>query len=95
MSFLAYLKGRRKKSAKVAKERLQIILSRERVDLDGPDYLPALRQELLDVVAKYVKIDMDQVKVSLDNYGDYEVLELNVILSEKPDKRVAARTRVG
>lgn len=95
MSFLSYLKTRRNKSAKIAKERLQIILSRERVDLSGPDYLPALRQELLDVVAKYVKIDMNQVKVSLDRDGDFEVLELNVVLAENPVKRIPARTHAG
>lgn len=83
MSILDYLRRRRSNSAAVAKERLQIILSRERVDHSGPDFLPELKKDLLDVVAKYVKIDMDQVTVNLDKDGDTEILELNVILAEQ------------
>lgn len=82
MSFLDYLLGTRKKSAQVAKDRLQIILARERVDRKGPDFLPELRQELLQVISKYVKIDLDQVKVNLEHDGDFEVLELNIVLPE-------------
>lgn len=82
MSILKYLLGTRPKSAAVAKERLQIILAHERAGRDAPDYLPALQSELLAVVAKYVNIDPGQVKVNLDRNGDYEVLELNVVLPE-------------
>ena len=86
MSILNYLRSRRQKTANIAKERLQIILTRERVDLSGPDYLPMLKQEILDVVGKYVKIDLDHVKVKLDKAGEYEVLELNVVLADSPVK---------
>ncbi len=34
------------------------------------------------MVRKYVKIDPGQVKVHLEQEGDYEVLELNIALSE-------------
>lgn len=79
MSFLDYFRSQ-KKSAKVAKERLQIIVARERSARGGPDYLPRLKEELLNVIRKYVPIDQDGVKVRLDREGDYEVLELNVTL---------------
>lgn len=83
MSFLDYFRSQ-KKSAQVAKERLQIIVARERSTRGGPDYLPRLKEELLMVVRKYVPVDQDGVKVKLDREGDYEVLELNVTLT--PDK---------
>ena len=83
MSLLSFLKGNRKKSARLAKERLQIILAHERSDRNGPDYLPAMRKELLQVISKYVHVDLDQVKVNLDRDGDYEILELNVVLPEE------------
>ena len=79
MSVLDYFRSQ-KKSAQVAKERLQIIVARERSTRGGPDYLPRLQAELLAVVRKYVPVDMDGVKVKLDREGDYEVLELNVTL---------------
>ena len=71
-------------TAEQAKERLQIIIARDRFDQsDGPDYLPELKRELLAVIKKYVNIDKEQVKVNLDKESDYEVLELNIVLPEQ------------
>jgi len=78
-------------SAAVAKERLQVILARENVDRDGPDYLPALRQDILAVIAKYVHVDQDNIKVTLDREGNREILELNVTLPGDNKERKSAR----
>ena len=86
MSFFDYFRGAPRNTANDAKERLQIIIARDRFNQqDSPDYLPALKQDLLEVIRKYVPIDQDQVKVSLDKEDDYEVLELNIILPESND----------
>ncbi|BBI99328.1 cell division topological specificity factor [Ferrigenium kumadai] len=79
-----YLRGNEKKTASVAKERLQIILAHERAGRGAatPDYMPALQEELLAVIAKYIHIDRDSFKVQLEKHGDYEVLELNITLPE-------------
>lgn len=80
---------RRTNTASVAKERLQIIVAHERGNRQrNPSYLPALKRELLDVVRKYVAVEQDQIKVHLDRDGDYEVLELNILL---PDDDEAQR----
>lgn len=68
------------KSAKHAKERLQIIISHERHHRDKPDYFAAMQQDLLNVIAKYVAINKDDVRVELDRKEGCSVLELNVIL---------------
>ena len=82
MGFLDYFK-RSQKSATIAKDRLQIIVARERsVTRNAPDYLPQLQQELLQVIAKYELIDLGQVTVNVDRSGGCEVLELNVVLGE-------------
>ncbi len=82
MGFLDYFKGK-PKSASLAKDRLSIIVARERVGgKSGQDYLPQLQQELLQVLAKYEHIDLDQVSVNVDRHGDTEVLELNIVLSD-------------
>ena len=83
MTLLNYLLGRKKKTATVAKERLQIILAREHADRDGPDYLPELKKDILAVVAKYVVVDLDRIQVNLDKNGDTEILELNIVLPDK------------
>ena len=87
MGFLDYFKRSQPKTASIAKDRLQIIVARERSVLrDAPDYLPQLQQELLQVIAKYELIDIGQVSVNVDRSGGCEVLELNVVLApNKPD----------
>jgi cell division topological specificity factor len=70
-------------TAQVAKDRLQIIVARERTACGGaPGYLPQLQQELLQVIAKYERVDLDRVQVNIDRKGDAEVLELCIMLPE-------------
>ena len=73
----------KKTSASQAKERLQILIAHERVNSNGPEYLPQLRNELLEVIRKYVPIDDDKVMVQLENGEGYDVLELNITLPEE------------
>jgi cell division topological specificity factor len=88
MKFFEYFLSQKKKSAAVAKERLQIIVARERTPRGGPDYLPLLKEEILNIIRKYVSIDPDAVKIQLDREGDCEVLELNVtLLPELPKQK--------
>ena len=84
MSFLSFLLGEKKKTASVAKERLQIILAHERSGLgkSRPDYLPALQRELIAVISKYVSIRPEDIKVNLERQDNLEVLEVKI---ELPD----------
>jgi cell division topological specificity factor len=82
MNFLNFLKfpGARK-SAKIAKERLQIVLSHQHfTGMGNTDFLPALRNELLMVISKYVNVDKDQINVQLQHNNSCSVLELNITL---------------
>lgn len=84
MNLLSYFRSQRsKRSATVAKERLQILVAHERAARDGLDYLPALQDELLAVVQKYVQVDRDAVQVQLDRDGDCDILELNITLPDR------------
>ena len=80
MRFLDYFRSNRKTSANMAKDRLQIIVARERMTRNGPDYLPIMKEEILLVVRKYIMVEDGAVKVQMDKEGDYEVLELNITL---------------
>ena len=84
MSLLSFLLGEKKKTASVAKERLQIILAHERSSLGGrrPDYLPELQRELIAVISKYVSVNPEDIKVHLERQDDLEVLEVKI---ELPD----------
>jgi cell division topological specificity factor len=87
MSFLSFLLGEKKKTAAVAKERLQIILAHERSGRSGSDYLPALQRELVQVISKYVRINPDDIKVHLERQDNLEVLEVKIELPEASASR--------
>jgi cell division topological specificity factor len=90
MSLFSFLLGEKKKTASVAKERLQIILAHERSSLGAkrPDYLPELQRELIAVISKYVSIKAEDIKVHLEKHDDLEVLQVKI---ELPDAALAAR----
>lgn len=80
MSWLSRIfKGTQPNSASVAKDRLQVILSASRQD---PEYLPRLQREIMEVIAKYVHVDRDEVVVEFAQKGERQILELNVTLPE-------------
>jgi cell division topological specificity factor len=83
MSLFDFLKPK-KNTASVAKERLRIIVAQERSSRGAPDYLPLLQRELLEVIRKYVSVDVDAVRVEMAKDGDHDVLDISVAL---PDGR--------
>ncbi len=83
MSLLSYFLGEKKKTASVAKERLQLILSHERGGGGSrADYLPALQRELVAVISKYVMISPDDIRVHLQTQDNLDILEVKI---ELPD----------
>lgn len=75
--------SKRNNTASEAKERLQVIIAHGRIERDGPEYLPRLKQEILEVIKKYAEVDQEDVKVNMDRDGDYEILELNITIPSK------------
>ena len=82
MSLLDFLRPRPKNTANIARERLRIIVAQERATRGGPDYLPLLRRELLEVIRKYVNVDQEAVEVQVQRDGGHDVLELSVALPD-------------
>ena len=64
-------------SASTARERLQLVLAHDRSDL-STDLLDQMRKEILEVVAKYVEIDMDEGAVSLETEDRMTALVANL-----------------
>lgn len=70
-----------RESAGQARQRLQSIIARDRLDQRGrPHYLPALQHDLLSVIGRYVPVDQDRVKINFNRRASQEVLELQVVL---------------
>ena len=65
-------------TATVARERLQILLSHERVACGQSDLLQLLREEILVAVAKHVIVERDNIQVRMDRGKSVSLLEINV-----------------
>jgi cell division topological specificity factor len=82
--FDVFRRNRKKNSANIAKERLQILIAHEHASRAGaPNYFPKMRDEIMDVIRKYVEVEEKSVNVNLEKGDDYDVLELNITLPER------------
>ena len=86
MNFLSWFTKQR--SAPVARERLQVLLAHERMAAGHSELLAALREDILAVIAKHIKIDRDKVNIKLDRDKDVATLEIDV---EMPEDLLGAR----
>lgn len=75
--FIQRLLGRQKPSGTRAKERLQLVLAHDRSDLN-PELLDQMRREILEVVQRYVEIDLEEGDVSLETEDRVTALVANL-----------------
>ncbi len=86
MGLLDLFRANEKKSASVAKERLQLIVAHRRAgNMQAPVFLPKLQEDLLQVIRKYVQVSDDAVKIDVERDGDMDVLELNIVVPDNRD----------
>lgn len=71
-------------SAGHAKERLKLVLIHDRTDL-GPEALTKMKNELIQVIARYVEINPEEVKISMNQDGREQrlVADIPIITSHK------------
>jgi cell division topological specificity factor len=91
MGLLNFLFPPRRQSAAIAKERLKIVLAHERAGRNAPEFLPRLQKELIDVVARYVKVRDDMIRVNLGKSGETSLLEINIELDGAKPQPAGAR----
>jgi cell division topological specificity factor len=87
MSLFGFLKARG--TAPVARERLQILLSHERIALGPRDLVAILRDELLATIARHIEFDPEKLSVKMDRAGALTTLEIDV---EIPSEKIASRS---
>jgi cell division topological specificity factor len=71
---------KRRGTAPVARERLQVLLAYERTSRQKPDLVLMLREEIMAVIARHVQVDQDDVQVSLDRGETISTLEIDIHL---------------
>jgi cell division topological specificity factor len=69
---------RRRGSAPLARERLQILLSHERTAGNQPDLLAILREEILTTIARQITVERENVRVRIDRGANVSTLEIDV-----------------
>jgi cell division topological specificity factor len=87
MGLLDYFRSSRPSSAAIAKERLQILVAHERSQRSQPEYLVAMKKDLLEVIRKYVNVDQNAITVSMEQDENREILELNIVLPEDSEHK--------
>ena len=67
---------RRRDSAPVARERLQVLLAHERAFVGKSDLLAVLQEEIISVIAKHVTIERERVQIKMDRGDAVSLLEM-------------------
>lgn len=79
-------RGRKKKSAESAKERLQLVLTHDRTDLSSA-VLESLKDELLEVISRHIDIDPDAVNIDIARDGRSQRLVADIPLKSASRRR--------
>ncbi|MDN5927530.1 MAG: cell division topological specificity factor MinE [Hyphomicrobiales bacterium] len=69
---------KRRGSAPVARERLQVLLAYERKNRGQPDLVAILREEIMAVIAKHVQVGHDDVQIAMERGDTMSTLEIDV-----------------
>jgi cell division topological specificity factor len=85
-SFLDRLLGKNPNSASQAKERLKLVLIHDRTNL-SPDALESLKDELINVISRYVEINPAAVKISMEQSGREQRLVADIPISQANHRR--------
>lgn len=83
-SWLEWLTGQKTKSAGQAKERLKLVLINDRTDMSAEE-MESLKNELLEVISKYIEIDPSAVSITMAQEGREQRLLADIPL--KPSIR--------
>ena len=69
---------RRRDSAPIARERLQVLLAHERAFIGKSDLLAVLQEEIIAVIAKHVTIERERIQIKMDRGDPVSILEIDV-----------------
>lgn len=69
---------RKRTTAPVARDRLQVLLAHERSVIGKSDLIAVLQEEILAVIARHISVDRDAVQIKLDRGSSFSTLEIDV-----------------
>ena len=83
---MRFFKRKNKKSAQSAKERLQLVLTHDRTDMN-PAQLSALKDDLIEVISRHIEIDPDAVNIDIARDGRSQRLVADIPLRSTGRRR--------
>jgi cell division topological specificity factor len=86
MNWLDRLLGRKERSSSVAKTRLQMVLTHDRSDI-SPGLIEQIKDDIIEVIAKRLAIDPDQVVVNLTSNARESRLVAEIPLQDNGRRR--------
>jgi cell division topological specificity factor len=87
MNVLSRLLGRGEPTSRdIAKDRLQLVLVQDRVNL-SPAKMNEMKDELIKVISKYVEIDQAGINISLTKTGRQSRLTADIPILGTPQKQ--------
>lgn len=78
-------------SAPAARERLQVLLAHERASTGGSDLVNKLRDEILRVISRHMKIDEDKVSVSMERGAKMSTLAVDIEIPFDAARKTAGK----
>lgn len=88
MNWFERLLGKKEKSGATAKQRLQMVLIHDRADV-SPGLLEQIKDDIIEVIAKRLEINPDNVVVNLDNTAQESRLVAEIPLLHQNGRRRA------
>ena len=88
MSIFSFMRKKRA-SAPVARERLQILLSHERALARGDDLIAVLRDEVIAAIGKHVSVEPDKVEMKMNCGDSVSTLVIDIEIPRETEMKLA------
>lgn len=88
MSIFNFMRKKRG-SAPVARERLQILLSHERALAQGDDLITVLRDEVIAAIGKHVSVEPDKVEMKMNCGDSVSTLVIDIEIPRETEMKLA------
>ena len=90
LSLIKRLLGGQEKSSDTARRRLRMVLVMDRVGL-APEYLTAMRDEMVQLVSRYLVVDEEAIELEVRRTGESVTLVSNIPVKDIVRPGVAVR----